>query len=97
VIHITKKGFKYLEWDIDRRQYVEKAFEPFDCLRAGVTEVEDGVTLEDILTFTARDEILRIIIGAYSGCMVMDFYDELKQGVKPLDPDEDLKYCTVAM
>jgi len=97
VIHITKKGFELWEWDGGLCKDVEKEFVSFDCLREGVTEVEEGVTLEDIITFTARDEMLRLIVGAYSGCRVMDFYDDLKQGVKPLDPDEDLKYCTVAM
>ena len=97
MIHITKKGFEHFEWAGDLRKDVEKEFVSFDCLREGVTEVEEGVTLEDIITFTARDEMLRLIVGAYSGCRVMDFYDDLKQGVKPLDPDEDLKYCTVAM
>lgn len=97
MIHITKKGFEHFEWGGDLSKLVEKEFVSFDCLRESVTEVEAGVTLEDIITFTARDEMLRLFIGAYSGCRVLDFYDELKQGVKPLDPDEDLKYCTVAM
>jgi hypothetical protein len=97
VIHITKKGFQHLAWKTDQHQYVEEEFVSFNCLRESVTEVKEGVTLADIITFTARDEMLRLIVGAYSGCKVLDFYEELRQGVKPLSPDNELKYCTVAM
>ena len=97
MIHITKKGFQCLEWNSDQHRLVEEEFVSYECLREGVTEVEEGVTLGDIITFTARDEMLRLIVGAYSGCNVGNIYDELKQGVKPLDHDQEVKYCTVAM
>lgn len=97
MIHITKEGFESLEYNNKLRQYVAEEFVSYHCLRDGVTEVEEGVTLEDIITFTARDEMLRLIVGAYSGCSVMDFYDELRKGVKPISPDAKIQYCTVAL
>lgn len=97
MIHITKQGFEHLEWDRTLRQNVKKEFVSYDCMREGVTEVEEGVTLADIISFTAQDEMLSILIGAYSGCNVLDFEEELKQGVDPLSPTDEVKYCTVAM
>jgi hypothetical protein len=97
MIHITKQGFEHLEWDKTSRQNVKKKFVSYDCMREGVTEVEEGVTLADIISFTAQDEILSLFIGAYSGCNVPDFEEELKQGVEPLSPTDNVKYCTVAM
>jgi hypothetical protein len=84
MIHITKNGFKRLEWNGDLREYMEKEFESALCLRDGVTEVEEGVTLGEIIAFTYRDEFLRGFIGCYSSCDVSAFYEELQWGVKPL-------------
>jgi hypothetical protein len=84
MIHITKDGFKRFEWNGDLRQELEEEFEALHALRDGVTEVEEGVTLGDIITFTYRDEFLRGFIGCYSSCDVSAFYEELQWGVKPL-------------
>lgn len=97
MIHITKQGFEHLEWDESSRQYVKEDFVSYYCMREGVTKVEESVTLADIITFTARDEMLSILVGAYSGCNVLDFEEELKQGIVPLPPGYDIQYCTVAM
>ncbi len=45
MIHITKKGFETWGWNKEQHKYVEEEFVSFDCLREGVTEVEEGVTL----------------------------------------------------
>jgi hypothetical protein len=95
MIHITKSGFKCFEWNSNQRQYVEEAFDSIFRLRDGVTLIEDDVTLGDIITLTYKDEFLRGFIGAYSGCSVSAFYEELSRGVKPLDPDSQVKYCTI--
>jgi hypothetical protein len=97
MIHITKTGFKSFTWNPGLKTYVEDGDEPIHCLRDGVTAVEDGVTLEDMITFVARDEILRLVVGLYSSCRVMDFYDELRNGVEAFNPEKEIKYCTVAM
>jgi hypothetical protein len=97
VIHIAKDGFKRLEWDGDLQKDVEREFESILCLREGVTQIEAGVTLGDIITFTYQDEFLRGFIGCYSGCNVGAFYDELQGGVDPIDPGGKMQYCTVAM
>ena len=95
LIHITKSGFKCFEWDSDLCEYRETPFDSIACLRLGVTAVEDGVTLADIVTFTAQDEFLRSFIGAYSRCNVQAFYDELRKGTKPLTGE--VQSCTVAL
>jgi hypothetical protein len=95
MIHITKAGFKRFEWNGDLRMDVEEEFESIRCLRQGVTLVEAGVTLGDIIAFTYRDDILRGFMGFYSGCRVSAFYNELQLGVDP--PDGEVKYVTAAM
>ena len=95
MIHITRDGFKKLEWDSTLRKDVEEEFESICCLREGVTEVEDGVTLGDLIRLTAEDEFLCDFISAYSGCDVDALSEEVRAGVKPLAGE--LRYCTVAM
>lgn len=90
MIHITKEGFKRFEWNPDLRQNVEEEFECMHALREGVILVEEGVTLGDIISFTYRDEFLRLFIGCYSSCDVAAFYEELQRGVKPLMHPTDL-------
>jgi hypothetical protein len=94
MIHITKEGFKHIEWNGNIKEYVEEDFDSIFCLRDGVTLVENGVTLGNIITFTYRDEFLRGFIGGYSSCDVKAFYDELQLGV---DTENDLAYITAAM
>lgn len=84
MIHITKEGFKRFEWNGDLRLEVEAEFESIHCLRDGITEIEEEVTLGDIITFTYKDIFLRGFIGCYSSCDVGTFYRELQCGVKPL-------------
>jgi hypothetical protein len=97
MIHITKDGFKRFEWDGDLQQDVEQEFDSILCLREGVTQIEEGVTLGEIITFTYQDEFLRGFIGCYSTCNVGAFYEELQRGVKPIAADEEVQHCTVAM
>jgi hypothetical protein len=98
MIHITKSGFRCLEWNSALRRDVQCIGAlVIDHLRDAVTLVEDGVTLGDILTFVAKDEFLPFFIGSYSGCNVLDIYHEIEDGVKPLVAEDEVKYCTVAM
>jgi hypothetical protein len=98
MIHITKSGFLCLEWNSALRRNVQcLGALVIDHLRDAVILVEDGVTLGDILTFVANDEFLPFFIGSYSGCNVLDMYQEIKNGVEPLAPKDNTKYCTVAM
>ena len=98
MIHITKSGFRCLEWNPALRRNVQCIGALLiDHLRDAVILVEDGVTLGDILTFVANDEFLPFFIGSYSGCNVLEMYQEIQNGVEPLAPEDDTKYCTVAM
>jgi hypothetical protein len=93
VIHITKTGFKCMEWNADLQDDVEEEFDPLQALRDEV-EIEEGVTLGDIITFTHNDGFLRNFFGGYSTCNIRGYYNELQLGV---DPPGDLKYITAAM
>lgn len=98
MVHITKTGFRCFEWDRKLRQEVEQFHEPLaNYLRDAVTQVDEDVTLGDIITLVAKDEFLRIFISAYSGCRVGEIYQELEKGAKPVAPEDDVQYCTVAM
>jgi len=98
MIHITKSGFQCLDWDPELHKDVQLLDAVLvKCLRDAVTLVEEDVTLGDILAFVANDEFLPFFIGSYSGCNVLEIYQEIKDGVKPLVPEDDAKYCTVAM
>jgi hypothetical protein len=98
MIHITKSGFQCLDWDPELHKDVQLLDAVLvKCLRDAVTLVEEDVTLGDILAFVAKDELLRLFIGIYSTCDVLGMYQEVKDGVKPLVPENDIKYCTVAM
>jgi hypothetical protein len=97
MIRITREGFQLLKWNAGLKRNAEAGFDFPDCLNERVTEVEEGVTLEDIITFTARDRMLRRMVGACSRCDVLEIYNELRKGVKPLMAGQKLHYCTVVL
>jgi len=97
MIHITKSGFKCFEWDSTLRRNVEETNMRWAAhLRDCVVLVEEGVTLEDVITFTAAEGYIRLFVGMYTGCDILGLYGELKNGVKPLDLEDKIKYCTVS-
>lgn len=93
---ITKDGFKSFEWDSSVRDYAETEFRPLRALRDGV-EIEDGVTLADIIRFTARDEFLNAFISEYCTCSVSAFAQEIaRTALIPISPDRDVQYAVVS-
>jgi hypothetical protein len=95
MIHITKFGFKCFEWDSDQRCNVEVEFDSICCLREVVTQIDEDVTLGDIVTLTHNDEFLRGFIGAYSSCNVDLYYNELQEGVNA--PSKKIQYATMCV
>jgi hypothetical protein len=95
MIHITKSGFKCFEWNSDQRCNVEVEFDSICCLCEAVTQVDENVTLGDIVTLTHNDEFLRGFIGAYSSCNVDLYYNELQKGVNT--PSKKIQYATMCV
>jgi hypothetical protein len=99
MIHITREGFKRVEWNGDIREYEEVAWgNPVTALRDGV-EIDGDVSLRDVILLTAKDDFLRSFISAYSICSVADMAAAVADAslVTPLSEVTDCKYCCVAL
>lgn len=72
-IHIKKSGFVLSEWNPDIQDYQEEDFIPMRHMRYGVTEIEDGVTVGDIILFVCRDKFLKEFFTEYSSCPIDEF------------------------
>jgi hypothetical protein len=92
-IHIRKSGFVVSEWNSDIREYQDEAFVPMRHLRYGVTHIEDGVTVGDVILFVSRDKFLKEFFTEYSSCPIDDFATAVEfTSPKP----GSLSYCEVS-
>jgi hypothetical protein len=98
MIHITKSGFKTLEWDSETRSYKEEKWNPLEALRHGVTKVEEDVNLGDIILLVAHDEMLRVFFTFYSSCPVDKFAQAvLDARAAGATVPSDVDFCGVSM
>jgi hypothetical protein len=82
-IHISKKGFRLIEWSDDKQDYVETTPKFIYYYLKDTCYINEDVTLKDIIELVGRGDcgeslLLRGLIDCCSTCTVLDFVDEAK-------------------
>lgn len=78
-VFITKNGFRATKWDPEIRQYVDKEIHSIYHELRTHCQIEEGVTLRDIINIVANDEDLCYLISNYSWCNVKAFQEEVNK------------------
>lgn len=91
---LSKEGMWRNYWDSETREYLKIPVENEEVFRRlrDACEIEDGMTLLDIMRIVESNDILKMFIGEFSWCPdIDDFHVQVNETIrsKEIDPDYD--------